>query len=212
MISLGFSVNPQLATGFTQNSIYEEVNPIFGISMGFDVSLKFNDIHSIESGIHITKRGYTIGGKYDLHDTLKEAYLDYQGSYPTRTNMNHIYYFLDIPLSYKAYVLRDEKFTFFLQGGIVFNLLYGFTIQKVEVYSNGMKNKESSFMRPEDIWVGNPRSFNLSGLFAFGFNFEIGNKRSISISPNLNITLRQADSHFDLYFLDTGISFTLWYF
>jgi hypothetical protein len=208
--SFGLSINPQLATSFPQNEVYGDLKPILGGAMGLNVSLNFNDNHSIESGVFISRKGYTVGGKYDLHDTLKEAYLDHQGSYPTRTNVNHYYYFLDLPLQYRGNVLRTEFFSLYVKGGFLFNFLYGFSIQKVEVYNNGTKNKESSFMRPEDIWVGDPRKFNVSGSFALGINVPLSGTRSLSIEPNFNVTLYQGDTHFGIYFFNAGVNISLW--
>ncbi len=211
--SLGLSINPQLSTGLPREETTKlsAKDWIVGGAIGFSLAIKLKENHYFETGLILSRKGYSYGGKLDLNDSLKQVMLDYSGFYLIKSNSYWYYHYIDIPFYYKGNIVRKEVYSMYIKGGFIVNFLHNLTLKSTDVLNTETLVITTGNLRAKNIWL-DPNRINLSGSLAFGFSFPIKQKQNISIEPNINLMLFPVLKDGDTYFINTGINISLWFF
>ncbi len=202
-LSLGLSFSPDYSSAITKlnnpdfpNFVKDYIEPDFGYTAGVNLSYQVNGWLGLEAGLHFANKGY------------KSSWIpstNIQGAQLGKARYFDHFYYLDIPLTAKFYILQKRLRLFATAGlspSIYLDGNYYFEIK----YVNGeekTQNSESPL---------SARAINLVMLAGLGIGYNISNKISLRLEPIYRRSLTSINSNpMKFYLWSIGVNAGMYY-
>ncbi len=166
--------------------------PKFGYTGGLNFNYSLNQHFSIESGIHISNKGYGMK-KQDLNSNQPEPGI------PTNFKFIENFYYLDIPLKVN-FALGKNKWRFISSVGASANFFLKESQTQVVYFSNKTDRSSGSDGHKYN-------ELNISPMVSFGIDYRLTDKMSLRIEPTFRYgILKIIDAPVTAYLFSAGLN------
>ena len=187
-LSIGLDFSPSYSNFiFSSNDefIEEHVNdmgkPRFGFSLGIPVTFNINEMISIETGMHWTKRAFSFDRKYgNLIDPNNGDSI-----FLIRIDENINYHYIGIPIFFKLGFYKLNKFKLYLKTGFAIDFLVLWSENNYIYYTDHVDNFRGRADRP----YNSLKIVNYVVIGGLGGSYELTDKISIKFNPCFSYVL-----------------------
>ncbi len=178
------------------NFVKDIIEPDFGYTTGLNLNYQFNAWLGLEAGLHFANKGY------------KSSWIpstNIQGARLGEARYFDHFYYLDIPLSAKFYILQN-RLRLFATAGLSPSIYLDYNYFDEFKYDNG----EEETYKSESSMSAN--TINLVMLAGLGIDYRISDKISLHLEPIYRRSLMPINSDAMEYYLwSIGVNAGVYY-
>jgi hypothetical protein len=210
---VGYSISPDLCYRKLSNATQEPIIDgliasrnksdymKLGFTTGLNIKRRLNNVISLETGLLYSNKGYI--SKTNI--ITDQAHPDGQIT-GAKVVARYNYKYIDIPLKVNLAFLREDKYSFYMTGGVAFDLF----LQQKNVSIFTSQDGSKSVQRLNGAYSN--KSYNISPFIGFGAQCRLGERLHLQIEPLFRYgMLPSYDTPINQYLWNWGLNTVLYY-